>query len=150
MPYIITQNTLALLPTTKGTKILEISKILTSSENIGKIISENCKFYGSSLEGRKAGSSYIIGSTYKPPIILNEKNHIILVPTHSSRSKECSWISLNNILNYRSYNDKKVHVVFKNNQNLILNISYLIFDRQVLKATRLESALNGRNNKKIL
>ena len=72
MPYIINENTLALMPYAQKTKILEFESELTVEDNILKIIEYNCNLNGSTLEGRRKGSSYLIGASYKPPIIMDE------------------------------------------------------------------------------
>ncbi len=149
MPYRITLKTNALLVNQKGTRIIEENRIFMTSEPLINIISDNCFNYGSSFEGRQKGSTYLLGTSYKPPIILNEVDDLILIPTHSVRNKSCAWIILNNILNY-SPNGKKTTIEFKNNNKIDVNVSYNVFDKQVLKATRLESILRGRNNQKYL
>ena len=146
MPYIINEKTLALIPYKNNTKILEHNNSFLLNENSSKIVAANCFYYGSSLEGRQKGSSYLIGTNYKPPIIINDKLNIILIPTHSIRNKECIWVNLNNILNYYQTTNNKVMIEFKNHKK----VSFSIFDKQVLRATRLESVLRGRNNKKYL
>ncbi len=149
MPYIINEKTLALVPMSKKTKVLELNKSRYINETTVNIVSKNCIINGSTLDGRQKGSAFLIGSTYKPPILLNSKNNIILIPTASIRNSSCIWISLKHILNYKNKNDYVV-LEFKNHQKISLNISYNIFDNQVLRATRLESALRGRNSKKYL
>lgn len=150
MPYIIKENTLALVPTNKKTKVIESETSLLLEEGPSEIVANNCYLNGSTLEGRQKGSSYLIGTSYKPPIIINDKENLILIPTHSVRNKDCIWISLNNILNYYRTENSSVILEFKNHKKITLNISYSKFDKQVLRATRLESALRGRNNQKYL
>ena len=150
MPYIINENTLALMPYAQKTKILEFESELTVEDNILKIIEYNCNLNGSTLEGRRKGSSYLIGASYKPPIIMDEIKRIILIPTHSSKNPKCSWFVLENILKYCLNSNHEVIVTFKNNQTLNLNLCYANFDKQVLRATRLESAIRGRKHIKNL
>ena len=45
---------------------------------------------------------------------------------------------------------ENVTIIFKNGQKLNLNVCYANFDKQVLRATRLESSLRGRKHKKYL
>ncbi|MCM1053070.1 MAG: competence protein ComK [Ruminococcus sp.] len=147
MPYTITPKTLALISNGKKTKVYELNKNIIVNENINPIISSNCLLNGSTFEGRQKATSYLTGITYKPPIVLDNHHEIILIPTHSTRNTSCSWINLTNILNY--YPSKKgVIVEFRNKKKIYINISFNVFDNQVLRATRLESSLRGRNNKK--
>jgi len=92
----------------------------------------------------------LLFSSYKPPIIINDSLNIILIPTHSIRNKDCHWINLITMLHYSPTNDNKVLIEFINNHKLIINISYNIFDKQVLRATRLESTIKGRIYQKYL
>ena len=98
MPYIITEKTLALLPIDKKTRVLEWEKDFIIEEKIIQIIEHNCILNGSTLEGRRKGSSYLIGASYKPPIIIDEMKRIILVPTLSNKNPNCKWFVLDNIL----------------------------------------------------
>ena len=150
MPYIINEKTLALLPDGKNTKILEYAREKIIEETTSKIIEYNCNLNGSTFDGRRKGSSYLIGASYKPPIIIDEVKRIILIPTHSSKNPNCSWLLLENILKYNLNNQKAVRVIFKNQQKIDLKICYTNFDKQVLRAMRLESALRGRKHTKNL
>lgn len=150
MPYLIKENTYALIPSGKKTKAIESEHSLIINETPVDVVSKNCYLNGSTLEGRQKGSSYLIGTSYKPPIIINDYNNIILIPTHSVRNKDCMWVNLNNILNYYQNDSNNVILEFKNHKKIVLNVSFSKFDKQVLRATRLESALRGRNNQKYL
>lgn len=145
MSYIISNTTLAIVPNNQNTRIIEMKHEKKLKELTIKIIEENCNLNGSTLKGRIKGSSYLIGSNYKPPIVVNESNNIILVPTHSVRNEKCNWINLKTILHYWPLNDNKVKIEFINNKKIILDISYNIFDKQVMRAIRLSSAIKGRN-----
>lgn len=150
MSYIITNKTLAVIPNGKKTKVIEEKRSRLVDENTANIIENNCYFNGSTLEGRLKGSSYLLGSNYKPPIIINDSLNIILIPTHSIRNPECNWINLNTMLHYSPTDHNKVLIEFVNNKKVIINTSYNIFDKQVLRATRLESAIKGRIYQKYL
>lgn len=150
MPYIINENTIALLPLGKKTKILELGRTLEVKETVMKIIDYNCCLNGSTLEGRRKGSSYLIGASYKPPIIVNELKRIILIPTHSSKNPNCSWFILENISKYYLNEQHQVTVIFKNDQKINLNLCYANFDKQFFRAMRLESALRGQKHTKNL
>lgn len=145
MSYIITPKTLLLESKNNKTKIYEENETFIINENITDIINYNCLLNGSTLEGRQKASAFLLGNRYKPPIILNINT--ILIPTHSITNNSCIWLVLNNIRNYKKY-QKGTLIEFLNQKTLILKTSFNIFDNQVLKGTRLESALRGRNNKK--
>lgn len=146
MPYIIKEKTLALIPYESKTQVLEYTTDVIIEEQILQILEHNCILSGSTLEGRRNGSSSLIGATYKPPIVIDEVKKMILIPTRSYRHPKCIWLVLQNILKYQVKNDKQVTVIFKNNKKFDLEISYSAFDRQVLRAARLQSALKGRKH----
>lgn len=150
MPYIINEKTLALLNQAKQTKILELKGEIIVDEAVNKILEYNCNINGSTFEGRRKASSYLIGASYKPPIIIDEVKEIILIPTHSNKNPNCNWIVLQNIQKYYVNLHNHITIIFKNGQKLNLNICYANFDKQVLRATRLESSLRGRKHKKYL
>ena len=150
MPYLINEFTCALIPEGSKTRIIENSNILLVNEALSFVIAHNCIYNGSSLKGRQKGSAFLLKTRYKVPIILNEKKEIILLPTHSSRNAECIWVVNQNIENYYPTPSNHVLLEFKNKQKIELNVSYKIFNNQVLKASRLESILRGRNNQKYL
>lgn len=150
MPYIINENTIALLPSGKKTKVLELERSLEVKDSIIKIIDYNCCLNGSTLEGRRKGSSYLIGASYKPPIIMNEMKKIILIPTHSSKNPNCCWFILENITKYYLNDHHQVTIIFKNDQEIDVNLCYANFDKQFLRAMRLESALRGQKHTKNL
>lgn len=148
MSYVITETTMAIIPGRK-TKILDGKQTISILDSPKEIVSRSCKLNGSTLEGRQKGSAYLIGSSYKPPVIVNEEDHIIFIPTHSIRNDRCAWLSLKHILCYYP-KQNKVFVEFRNHEKILLDISYEVLDRQILRATRLELILNGRNYTKHL
>ena len=150
MPYIINEKTLALLNQAHQTKILELKSEIIVNESVNKILEYNCNINGSTFEGRRKASSYLIGASYKPPIIIDEVKEIVLIPTHSNKNPNCTWIVLQNLQKYYVNHQNHVTIIFKNAQKLNLNICYANFDKQVLRATRLESSLRGRKHKKYL
>ena len=149
MTYKINNNTYALIPVDNKTKIIEKNKINYINKTLLEILDENCKLNGSTLEGRKKGSAYLLGSYYKTPIILDEINNIILIPTHSIRNKECIWLNLNVIINYEKKYNKYLKIEFLNNQIIHLKISYNTFDKQILKATKLKHLLDIKKSTNI-
>lgn len=149
LTYIINKKTLAILREKKNSRIIEDNQEYLIPVDPIDIIAFNCQINGSTLEGRQKGSTYLIGSKYKPPIIVNNIYQLIVIPTHSHRNKDCSWIILHNLANYYPH-ENQVLIEFQNQEKLLLPTSYTIFDKQVLRAIRLESTIRHRNNKKHL
>ena len=142
--YEINNETLAIIPIDNyKSKIIERDKEFVVNMTPMKIIDNSCQYFGSSYQGRFMGTKKLIGVSHKAPIIIEETRNIIFFPTNSPRLYECIWISLRNLSNYLKSNDVS-KVVFNNNKNLELDISYGSLDNQVLRAARLESVLRTR------
>lgn len=145
--YRINNNTLAIVPIDQNkTKIYENNNVIVVKKSCNELIKENCEYYGSSYEGRKKGTTDLIGVTHKSPIIIEEKSNIIFFPTSSPRLKTCSWISLKNLESYESYNNSSL-LKFENNIEIKIPISNKIINNQVLRATRLESVYEKRKKR---
>lgn len=144
--YEITKNTLAIIPIdSKRSEVIEDDETFIINKNSTKIVDDSCKFFGSSLNGRHEGTKNLIGVNYKAPIIVEETNEMIFFPTNSPRIPDCTWISLNNLENYKK-NDGKTQIYFKNGKKIDIDVSYGSFENQVLRSTRLESILRKRKN----
>ena len=145
--YEINEKTLALVPFDRNkTIVYEDNSCFILEVKPQKIMEDSCRFYGSSMEGRKKGTEALIGLSYKAPIIISEENNIIFFPTSSPRLRDCSWISHNNINNYYDKIDN-ILIEFLNRETLELPISYNILNNQILKSSRLESSIRKRANK---
>lgn len=145
--YEINNNTVALYAMGEKTRVYEEDSNFIINRPANEIMEESCAYFGSSLQGRKKGTENLIGVSYKAPIIVEESSNIIFFPTSSPRLSDCSWLRLSYVDRYY-YENNKLVVVFKNKDKIVLNTSYGIVDNQVLRATRLESVLNGRKIEK--
>lgn len=110
------------------------------------IINESCKYYGSSYLGRFEGTKRLVGYNYKSPIVVEESNTQIFFPTTSPRIVECSWISLNKIKSYENLKTSSL-IKFKNNKELIIDLSYFTLEAQILRANRLWCEVKKREEK---
>jgi len=146
MNYEICEDTLAILPLDIGkARVIETHGELIINKTPMEIIEESCLYFGSSYDGRHTATKYLLGISYKSPIIIEESRNIIFFPTNSPRQQDCCWISLKNIIDYKRRHNNSI-IYFDNGKNIQLNISYGSLDNQVLRATRLESVIR---NKKI-
>lgn len=98
------------------------------------ILNESCINYGSSLNGRIKGSKYALNSKYKLPIIISEKEKLVFFPV-KDMGREI-WFNFDMIKEVKRKNSG-VDVIFKNGFNKEINVSYTVFNNQVLKASRL-------------
>ena len=141
--YEINNSTLALIALDNKTKVIEEEREFFIDKTPSNILEESCEYFGSSYLGRKIGTKNLIGITHKSPIIIEESREIIFFPTSSPRLNNCSWISLNNIKNFIKNNDK-TKIIFDNQKEIIVDVSFGIMENQILRASLLESTLRKR------
>ena len=107
--YEISKNTFAIIPIDSNkSEVIEDNGCFIINRNSTKIVDDSCKYFGSSLSGRHEGTKNLIGVNYKSPIIIEETAEIIFFPTNSPRITECTWISLNNLEEYKKNNGKTI------------------------------------------
>ena len=148
--YEIGINTIAIVPIDEETsKVYEEEDQYLVKQSSNSIIKYNCEFYGSSYQGRCAGTKFLTGIRSKCPIIIEESRNIIFFPTSSVRDKQSTWIALNKIKNYHKNNKNNGEIVFNNNNILPLNISFYSLDNQIVRATILKSKLYELKNDEI-
>ena len=142
--YEINTATQAIVPINEyQTRVYEEETEYIVDKPANKIINYNCNFYGSSYVGRCEGTKSLIGIKSKIPIIIEESRNIIFFPTTSIRSKQSSWIALNNIESY--YKDEKnSYIKFKDGRKLKLDISFFSLENQYYRSIMLKSKLLDR------
>ena len=144
--YEITQKTLALVPLGKTkTIVYENHDCYIVESKLSKIMDDNCKYYGSSIEGRIKGTYSLTGFNNKSPIKIAEDKNMILFPTCSPRLKECSWINSNNINQIIDHKDKCL-VEFNNKECLEFETSYNIINNQINRSLQLEKKFKKHLN----
>ena len=128
------------------TKIMEYQTDSILEESAYEVMDYSCCYFGSSYQGR-AGSKKMLGFNYKLPIIVEETRGIIFFPTTSPSSYDCIWLSLHSI--DRVVGDSKgTKVIFKNGKELVIPISKLSLENQILRASRLQCLLDSRKVEK--
>ena len=142
--YEINKNTLAIIPISynKSKVIEKDNEFIVNMEPIN-IIKYSCEYFGSTYEGRHAGTKSIMNITHKSPIIIEESHNLICFPTTSPRLNGCAWIILNNIKTFTG-DYKSTNVVFDNNYVLNISISFNSFENQVHRSYMLEALLRKR------
>ena len=144
--YEINYDTLAIIPiNTRISKVIEKDKNYIVNKKSIEIIDDSCRYFGSTFKGRNEATRDLIGITYKSPIIVEESRNIIFFPTSSPRYNNCYWIALNKIKSSEKLAEFS-QIIFNNNLELELNISYESLQNQILRATMLESTLKKRIN----
>jgi len=139
--YEINSSTLAIIPIDdKTSHVYEEEAEYTVNMNSNKIIDYNCKFYGSSYQGRCDGTKYLTGIKSKQPIIVEESRNIIFFPTSSMRKLDNIWISLNMIQKHKPHLEGSF-ITFNNGKRIDLPISFYSLDNQYCRATMLKAKL---------
>ena len=113
-------------------QVMELSKKL-SNINLDLIISSPLL--------RAVDTAKAIQKNNKVPIIISEKNNLLFFYVHANNI--IYWLNFLNIKEYYKYNNNLM-VVFNNEFNLTLNISYSVFHNQILKCSRLLVIYNSR------
>ncbi len=144
--YIINNEVCALIKDNKKTKIIIANEELFVNKELNEFLDQNCKYYGSNLNGRIDSSKYILGSFYKLPIVLSELKKIVFFPSLSKNNKDCIWFNLKNIEKYEKNINNNTVVTFNNKKKIELNLTISIFEKQILRASRLYNIFFERNN----
>ena len=142
--YEINQSTLAIVPINNNeSKVIEEEGTIGIKKTTTGIIDDSCRFFGSSYLGRHEGTESLLGINYKAPIVIEESKEIIFFPTASPRVEDCHWISLKHVDKLKK-NNGHTKILFKNGEELELNVSYGSLENQLLRATRLQSIMRDR------
>ena len=149
MEYEINKETLAIIPKSlDGCRVVENDMEYDLSMTAFSVIEHSCEYFGSTYEGRYAGTKSISGITHKSPIIIEDTNKIIFFPTASPTNSDCIWVSLNNISSYHKGIEKGTStIVFKNGNSINVNISIGSLTNQILRSSRLKYLLEERQEK---
>lgn len=146
--YEINSSTLAIVPIDDNcSKVYEEETEYIVNKNVHKIMDFNCKYYGSSYQGRCEGTKYLTGIKSKFPIIVEESRNLIFFPTGSIRNKENAWISLNKIKSYKQH-FYGTTIQFQNEQKIDVPTSYYSVENQFCRATMLKAKLYDLKNEK--
>ena len=137
MNYIINKNTYYLMYDNYKTVINELStELVFPGNNLKYILENSCKYYGSSFQGRIIGARNLIKSRYKIPIMVSEKNNILLFPLNGKENDEVIWFNFGMIKNYEK-DGEFVSITFNNGIVKKFMISYTVFNNQILKCCRM-------------
>ena len=144
--YEVNEETSLILFKGNKSEIIEGGQVFTLNLKPTAIISYNCEYFGSSLNGRILGSKNMLGMGYKLPIIVEESRELIFMPTTSIENQECSWLNIANIKSYIA-KDNNVIVEFHSGIKRELPISYFSFENQFFRASKLLLILKMRKKK---
>ena len=145
--YEFSKGTLAIVPNDEKTSLVyEDNERYIVDNNPFHIMEDSCRYFGSSYEGRKVGAKTILGAEYKVPIIIEDSSNLIVFPTTSPHSADCSWISLKRIQNIYKIDAYNTKIVFDNQKEIIVPCSFRSIENQISRASRLDLVLRNRKN----
>ncbi len=154
MDYEFNKGTLAIIPNgEEDSLVYEDFNKYNINKNPYRIMEDSCMYYGSTYYGRKDSSKYLLGAEYKVPILVDELNNLIALPTTSPFSKDCIWLSLTRIKKIEKVSDFVTKIIFDNDLSVNIPCSYRSIESQISRAYRLEfltrkrrEYFNGKNS----
>lgn len=148
MKYEVSKGTLAIMPNEEEKSlVLEDTERYLVDQTPYEIMESSCLYFGSSYRGRKEGAKNILGAEYKVPILVDDADNLILFPTASPYSQDCVWVSLNHIKNVEKIDSVNTKIIFDNNKEIVVPVSYRSIENQVSRASRLDYIIRTRKNK---
>ena len=136
MKNIINENTYMIIKKDDMLEIVDNKQVINQKISCNKYFDNCCKYYGSSFKGRKDATRFLTGITSKMPIIISESKKILIFPLYSLRNTNNIWLVYHNILAFKKVKNY-VEITFKNQEKIILLVSYNIFKNQYLKTGNL-------------
>ena len=141
--YIITDDVLCFTSNGYGTYVMEKNKDFYLSIDCLKLLKYGCNFYGNSYNIQRQFVIDIFNYYIKTPIIVSDYNMIIFFPTAAPNSKECIWISYNNIDRYVKEKDY-TKIFFKGGKVINISTSFSTIDSQITKCIKIEKYLTTK------
>ena len=147
MEYEINKGTLAIMPNeNESSLVYEDEDRFLIEQSPFQIMEESCMYFGSTYEGRKDSARFILGAEYKVPVIVEDTDNLIVFPTTSPKSDDCIWISLKRVKNFERIDNSNTKVIFDNNKEIIVPVSYRTLENQISRASRLDFMMRKRKS----
>lgn len=148
MKYEFSKGTLAIVPNeNESSLVYEDDDRYIIAQTPFKIMEESCKYFGSTYAGRKDSARSILGAEYKVPIIVEDSDNLIVFPTTSPQSTDCTWVSLKRIKSFVKIDSSNTKIIFDNGKEIIVPCSYRTIENQVSRASRLDLIMRSRKNR---
>lgn len=148
MKYEFSKGTLAIVPNeNESSLVYEDDDRYIIDQTPFKIMEESCKYFGSTYAGRKDSARSILGAEYKVPIIVEDSDNLIVFPTTSPQSTDCTWVSLKRIKSFVKIDSSNTKIIFDNDKEIIVPCSYRTIENQVSRASRLDLIMRSRKNR---
>ena len=147
MEYEINKGTLAIMPNeNESSLVYEDEDRFLIEQSPFQIMEKSCRYFGSTYQGRKNSARFILGAEYKVPVIVEDTDNLIVFPTTSPKSDDCIWISLKRVKNFERIDNSNTKVIFDNNKEIIVPVSYRTLENQISRASRLDFMMRKRKS----
>lgn len=93
---------------------------------------------GSDFQGSVHSSKYLLGSIKTPPVHINSKLNICLIPTKSFKQQNCVWFSYSHIKETRAVGRKKTEVHLSFGHTYEINMKENAFNNRCQRARQLK------------
>ncbi|MFD1036823.1 competence protein ComK [Virgibacillus byunsanensis] len=137
--YIITQQTKAIMTKDSSyykARILEGQTERYSIHKPEQILDNSCLLYGSTLHGRKEAVKEILKSSSKLPVPVIPDKGVYMLPSSSTKNKDCIWFSYYQI-DFYEQRDAKTYVAFNDGTGIYANVSRSAFDSQFKRTSQI-------------
>lgn len=144
--YIINDDVLCFtqdLGNSNGTMVVEKNRKFTVEIECFRLLKKSCRWYGNSYNIQRQFVIDKFNFYIKTPIILSKDDKMIFFPTTSPNSKDCIWVSYNNVDRYVKEKEY-TKIYFKGGKILNISASYTTVDNQITRCIRIEKYLNDR------
>ncbi|KGP90779.1 competence protein [Pontibacillus chungwhensis BH030062] len=109
-----------------------------------RMIDHACKYFGSSLKGRQAGTRDVTGITHKAPIAIDPMSGMYFFPTISPQNVYCSWVAHSHVDVIEATGHQQTRLVFKNQRSVIVDVSKGTIWNQIQRTAQFRYKLNER------
>jgi len=123
--------------------VIEKKRKIELNVDTFKFLKKCCNHYGHSYSMQRQFIIDVFNYYIKTPIVLSEYNMIIFFPTTSPNSKDCIWISYNNVDRYVK-EDNYTKIYFKGGKILNISVPYSTVDNQITRCIKIEKYINNK------
>ena len=138
--YIINSNVLCFtqdIDNDNEILIVEKNRKFNITGDCFKFIKKSCLLYGRSYNLQRQLIIDLFNYNIKTPIIVCNSKKMIFFPTAAPSSKECIWISYNNIDRYIKEKDY-TKIYFKGGKVLNISVPFNTIDNQITRCIKIE------------
>lgn len=145
MDYLISNDTIAIKKEDNKITIINVENSLVININLKKFLNFNCLCYGSNLKGRLEYVKKLLNIKYKIPILISEKDDLILLPVKSLKSSSNLLIMGSKIINYEKKNNV-IRIECVNKEVFEVNISKYCLEKMLINFLKLNNKIKWQSS----